>query len=211
MSNKNFLMLHSDSSFSQDHMRNLRFKENFTFLDAYDLPNYDLSETICMVINGLTDQEFLYREKEIIRQFLDQGKVLLFGGHLFREWLPGAKVFIPKSIQSHQDYVVSVAQPHPIFEGVLTKDMTFTKGVSGFFARGHHPLPPGAEGLLSLPGGELITYIDRQSTRGTIIVHAGNDLLAYNDLSTTTSRIGAQLISWIREEHSRIAKRRVHS
>jgi hypothetical protein len=210
MNNKVFLMLHSDSSFSQDHIRNLQFKEDFTFLDAYDLPSYDSSEHICMVVSGLTDQEFLYREKEIIRQFLDQGKVLLFSGHIFREWLPGAKAFIPKSIHSYNDYEVSIAQPHPIFEGVLTQDMTFRKGVSGFFARGHHPLPPGAEGLLSLPGGELITYIDRVSTKGTIIVHSGNDLLSYNDVSTA-GRIRTQLIAWIREEYSRIVERGVHS
>ncbi|MFT9846425.1 hypothetical protein [Aneurinibacillus sp. REN35] len=85
--------------------------------------------------------------------------------------------------------------------------MTFNKGVAGFFARGHHPVPEGADVLLTLPGGEPITYIDRTTTRGTILVHSGNDLFGYRDSSTTTGRIGRQLLAWIRQEHREIEER----
>ncbi|CAG7615797.1 hypothetical protein PAESOLCIP111_01827 [Paenibacillus solanacearum] len=177
-------------------------------LDLYDLPDYDLSPHLCLVVDPFADQELLYRERDRIEQFLNCGKVLLFSGHLFRPWIPGASMFVPKTIRHHGDYAVSVCEPaHPIFEGVLPDDMTFNKGVSGFFARGHHPLPPRAEALLTLPGGEPITYIDRHSTSGTIIVHSGNHLLGYGGSVNTSGRIRGQLMRWIREEAARLAER----
>ena len=97
---------------------------------------------------------------------------------------------------------------HPIFKGVEEDDMTLKKGVAGFFARGHHPLPKDAEVLLTLNEGEPITYIDRSSTAGTILVHVGFDLFGYmqTDEKKTTDRISAQLRSWVLEEAAALQK-----
>src|SRR5205085_2928735 len=67
-------------------------------------------------------------------------------------------------------------------------EMTFRRGVAGFFARGHHPLPTGAEVLTRLFGGEPATYLDRVSTARTIVVQPTSDLLSY---------CGEALIDWI--------------
>ncbi len=85
--------------------------------------------------------------------------------------------------------------PHPIFAGIEPDDLTFRRGVAGFFARGHHPPPPGAEVLVRLGGGEPATYVDRVSTRGTIVVHATGDLLAYPETG-----LPDQFLTWAREE-----------
>jgi len=66
--------------------------------------------------------------------------------------------------------------------------LTFRRGVAGFFARGHHPIPPGAEVLTRLSGGEPATYLDRVSTAGTIVVQASGDLLAW---------CGEALLDWV--------------
>ncbi|MEI7026064.1 phosphate starvation-inducible protein PhoH [Paenibacillus sp. y28] len=203
----NILMLSSGSNFVEARKQDPRYKEHFAYMDGYDLPSCDLSPYIAMVVPNLIDQEFLYKHREVIRAFLDSGKLLVFSGHLFRAWVPGGSDFVPKTIRSYHDYIVSVAKPHPIFEGVRPEDMTFNQGVAGFFARGHHPVPPGAEVLLTLPGGEPIVYIDRSSTNGTILLHAGNDLFGYSNPASTASRIGGQLIRWIREEHQRLQER----
>lgn len=169
-------------------------------IDIYDLPDVDLSRFAGLFVPGLADQEFLWRERARIRAFLDGGKVLVFSGHLFRPWLPGGSAFVPKAIRSFRDYLVQIARPHPIFEGVDPQDLTFRKGVAGFFSRGHHPPPDGAEVLLTLAGGEPIVYLDRHSTRGTILAHAGNDLLGYASAGTTAGRIVPQLLRWMRQE-----------
>jgi hypothetical protein len=82
--------------------------------------------------------------------------------------------------------VVEVAD-HPIFRGMGT-ELTFRRGVAGFFARGHHPVPPGAEVLTRLFGGEPATYLDRVSTAGTIVVQATSNLLSY---------CGQALVDWV--------------
>ena len=200
------LMLDAGNVFGVSRWTNPYFQEHFTVIDQYDLGKVDLAGFRCLAINGFVDQEFLVTQKEKIRQFLDQKKIVIFCGNLFCDWLPGGSPFIPKQINSFADYTVSIAKSHPIFEGVLADDMTFNKGVAGFFARGHHPLPIGAEVLLTLPNQEPITYIDRYSTKGTILVHVGNDLFGNMNQNKSTDRISNQLIQWTKDEHARLQK-----
>jgi hypothetical protein len=177
--------------------------------DIYDLPTINLLQFDGLIVSNGCDQEFLLIHKAQIHAFLDAGKVLSFSGHLFRPWLPGAGMFQPKTIASYHDYVVRLVVDHPIFAGVLADDLTFRKGVAGFFARGHHEAPAGAEIIAVLPGDEPIVYIDRASTRGTILVHAGNDLLASVDRDSTAGRIAGQLLRWMLAEAAGLARTEV--
>jgi hypothetical protein len=63
-------------------------------------------------------------------------------------------------------------------------------------------LPAGAEVLVRLSGGEPVTYIDRVSTAGTILVHATADLFAYSSGvdDSTASKIAGQLAQWATDE-----------
>lgn len=195
------LFLDPGHAFGVSNRTNPFIVENFTQIDQYSFAEMDLSPFQCLVVHDFIDQEYLFKHKEKIASFLNDKKIVIFSGHLFREWLPGCAIFTPKDIQSHTDYNVSVVTPHPIFEGVDTDDMTYNKGVAGFFARGtHSPTPPNAEILLTLPGGTSITYIDRNTTDGTILVHAGRDLFAHRMQNKTTDRISTQLLQWIKDE-----------
>jgi hypothetical protein len=169
-------------------------------LDIYELPDLDLDRFSGLLIPGSVDQEWLHLHRTLVENFLDKGRVVVFCGHLFRPWLPGAASFVPKRINSFRDYTVEIVKSHSIFAGVKPEDLTFRKGVAGFFARGHHPPPPGAEVLLTLADGEPITYLDRSSIRGAILLHSGNDLWGYAGDKTTASRITPQLLRWIRKE-----------
>lgn len=203
---KDFIVISPCSVFSRNKVNDKTSPEEFYYIDQYALETTDFTPFKCMVINGFVDQDYLFEQRHLIREFLDTGKVLIFSGNLVTEWLPGGQMFIPKEIRSYKDYIVSIHMPHPIFEGVLEDDMTYNKGVSGFFARGHHPAPQYAEVLLTLPGGEPITYIDRQSSGGTIVAHVGMDLFSYmrSEEGKTTDRINGQLIEWVKEEFNRL-------
>ena len=179
--------------------------ENFTQIDQYDFADTDLSRFACIVVHDFIDQEYMYKHREKIASFLDEGKIVIFAGHLFKEWLPGCSIFQPKKIHSFRDYEVSIMAEHPIFAGVKPEDMTYNKGVSGFFARGAHlPLPEHAEVLLALPDDIPITYIDRHSTNGTIFVHSGRDLFAYRNQNKSSDRISSQLLQWIKDEYEEL-------
>ena len=141
------------------------------------------------MITYFVDQEYLYKNKKIIEDFLNEGKVVVFCGHLFRKWLPGCSLFMPKKINSYKDYLVQSVPGSPLFEGVEVEDMVFNKGVAGFFARGYYHAPENAEVCLTFTDGKSISYIDRHTTNGTIIVHAGQNLLGYNTSKNTTKKI----------------------
>jgi hypothetical protein len=166
-------------------------------IDCYDLTAVDLRRYAVLVVPPSVDQEFLARNRGVVRAFLDSGRVLIFGGHLHRDWLPGAEVFQPIPTPSLPAYRVARVADHPIFAGINTDDLTFRRGVAGFFARGHHPVPEGAEVLVWLDGGEPVTYVDQVSTAGTIVVQATCDLISYAfGLDNTASRLPRQLLAW---------------
>lgn len=191
-------LVHSGSFFVEEQLS--RLGGAVEPLNIYELPGLDLERFRGLLFPGSVDQEWLYLHRELVEAFLSGGRVVVFSGHLFRTWLPGAGLFVPKQINSFRDYAVKIIKPHPIFEGVLEKDLTFRKGVAGFFARGHHPSPPGAEVLLTLADGEPITYLDRSSSEGTILLHSGNDLWGYAGDESTAGPMVPQLLGWIREE-----------
>ncbi len=205
---KDYILIHPYNIFSQGNSSIPNFDEQFDVIDMYQLHETDLEEYKCMILVNFVDQDYLYEERARIAEFLANRKIVCFFGNLVTDWLPGAKPFIAKEIRNHSDYDISIAKPHPIFEGVLEEDMTFNKGVKGFFARGHHPLPAGAEVLVTLPDGEPVTYIDRNTTAGTIFVHSGGNLFEYKSMDKsvkkTTERISPQLMQWVQEEYDRL-------
>ncbi len=172
-------------------------------VDAYELPSIDLSRVGALLLGAMVDQELLHRHRSLVESFLADGNVVVFSGHLLRPWLPGCGAFVPKVIRSFHDYALSMVTPHPLYAGVDPHDLTFRRGVAGFFARGHHPTPPGAEVLLALPDGEPVTYVDRRTTSGTVLVHAGGGLFDGGEPDSTAARVPAQLLAWVRAEVDR--------
>ncbi len=177
-------------------------QNNFHVIDMYDFENTDLTPFKAIVVHDFVDQIHMYNHRHLIEQFLNEGKIVIWGGHLEFEWLPGCALFKPKEIKAFSDYNISVVNEHPIFIGVDTDEMTYNKGVAGFFARGSHtPVPEHAEVLLTLPGDAAITYIDRHTTKGTILVHSGRDLFGQRMQKRSTDLISSQLLQWIHDEY----------
>lgn len=173
---------------------------NWTIIDEYALEHTDLASYHVMLVTDFVDQEYLLEQKSIIEQFLEQGKSIVFCGHLFRKWLPGCSPMMPKRMDSFKDYEVKVAPNSHLFEGVKMEDMVYNKGVAGFFARGYYQPPKHAEICLTFLDGKVITYIDRETTNGTIIVHAGRSLFGYKNQKKTTDRISEQIMEILQHE-----------
>lgn len=189
-----------DDAFTRRFVKQPFFEANLERIDMYELPQVDLSLVSGIVVSSQIDQDFLYRHRDQVRAFLQTGGVVAFSGHLSRQWLPGANCFQPKTIESHDDYTVVEANPHPVFEGVAMDDLTYHRGVAGFFARGHNPPPAESTPILRLESGEPIVYVDEVSTSGTIFAHSGNDLISMSQRSSTAARVPEQLVAWMRTE-----------
>jgi hypothetical protein len=190
--------LDPDDAFTRRFVGTPFFERHLNRIDMYDLSGTQLSAYSGLVVSSQADQELLYRNRHLIRHYLDTGGVVAFSGHLARRWLPGAACFEPKEIDSHADYEVVEATSHPVFEGVSMEDRPDQRGVAGFVARGHNPPPAHATTLLRLADGEPVVYVDTESTTGTIFVHSGNDLISLGRRSSTAARVPEQLLDWIR-------------
>jgi hypothetical protein len=177
-------------------------REGADAVDVYELPSVDLDPYAAVMVGGMVDQEFLWRHRDVVESFLDRGRVVVFCGQLLRSWLPGCGTFVPAKIDSMRDYAVHLVEPDPVFAGVDARDLTFRRGVAGFFARGHHPPPPSAKVLAALAAGQPTTWIDRATTPGTVFAHAGSDLLFYAQVDSTAARLAPQLLDWARAEGS---------
>lgn len=170
------------------------WRERVERVDCYALGSTPLARYAVLIVTSTVDQEHLARHRGVIRDFLDGGGVVIFGGHLYRDWLPGASPFVPLAERCLATYQVVEVADHVIFHGLRPEELTFRRGVAGFFARGHHPPPEGAQVLTRLAGGQPATYLDRVSTAGTIVVQASSDLLGY---------CGEALLDWALAESAR--------
>lgn len=166
----------------------------------YKIGTYDFTEFDVIIVPNFADQENLYMHKNVIENFLKEKKIVVFFGHLFRSWLPGSSLFMPEKVNHFSDYNLYSENNSPIFIGVMTEDMTFKKGVAGFFARGHYHADERCEIHLVFKSGNVCAYADRHSTAGTIFVHGGRSLLGYHSEGSTTDLIRQQFIGWLQEE-----------
>ena len=178
----------------------IKTDDYISVIDQYELDSTDLSKYDVLLITYFADQEYLYKNKNIIENFLNEGKVVVFCGHLFREWLPGCSLFMPKKINGYKDYFVKATPNSPLFNDVKVEDMVCNKGVAGFFARGYYYAPKESEICLTFTDGKVISYIDRNTTNGTIIVHAGSNLLGYKNQNKTTDKISVQALDLLKSE-----------
>jgi hypothetical protein len=185
-----------------------KYRGVIDLIPIYDLPSVSLDPYIGLVVPRISDEELLYREKKIIEDFLDQGKVVCSFVHNFRPWLPGNTLWM-KSDLNLKEHRVVYKKAHPIFEGVDVYDLNFKEGIAGFFYRGTLQAPPESEIILTDHLGQTVMYIDRQTTKGTILSTSGADLLGYpGSTPSTAQRLGPQLIQWIEfEYHQRNGKR----
>lgn len=166
----------------------------------YEIGTFDFTEFDVIIVPNFADQENLYMHKNVVEKFLNEQKIVAFFGHLFRAWLPGASLFMPEKIKHFSDYNLYPENNSTIFSGVLTEDMTFTKGVAGFFARGYYHADEHSEIHLKFKSGHVCSYVDRHSTRGTIFVHGGRSLLSYHSEGKTTDILRPQFIKWLHDE-----------
>ncbi len=171
-------------------------------LDIYALEaSAELDAYAGLLIPIHADQRFLMTMQDRLIQFLQAGGTLVFCGHVVYPFLPELTAFIPMQVNSVEDYRVWRVNEHPIFAGVATDDLTFRKGVAGFYGRGHNPPPPGAQIIHRLGSADGIPadYVYQRSGGGRVFIHGGNNLwmIALADEKNSAHLIEPQLLDWI--------------
>lgn len=165
---------------------------------VYDLPGLDLTRFGAILVSAHTDQRAFAACGDRIAAFLDAGGLLVFNGHIAYPFLPELATFVP--VPGHGLALLQVrrAAEHPVFAGVDPQDLTFRRGVAGFYGRGHNPPPPGATVLHRLSGNDApLDWVWERPAGGTVFMHGGNNLWMYADDPTSAAYIAPQLMAWV--------------
>ncbi|OZI29813.1 hypothetical protein CAL29_17040 [Bordetella genomosp. 10] len=164
-------------------------------LDALALPRY-----AALLVPSHSDQRYLAAQRGRLEAYLLAGGTMVVNGHVAHPFLRWLAPFEPGAAAGLEGLRIHRAQAHPVFEGVDANDLTFRRGVAGFYARGGNPPPAGARVLNTLgPRAQPVDWLLDLPGGGRLLVHSGNDLWMYAGGGDSAARLVPQLIEWIYE------------
>jgi len=173
------------------------FVRNADEIDHYALHDTDLTPYAALMLPAHLDQRYFGTLTERVSDWLDAGGTLVFNGHVAWPMLPEFQPFMALEKRSLENLQIHRITDHPVFDGVDMKDLTYRRGVAGFYARGCNPPPAGAVPLLGVgPAHVPCDWVYDRPQGGRIFMHAGNDLWMYAGDKTTAHRIVPQLMDW---------------
>lgn len=164
--------------------------------DIYDLQALDLSQFGSLLVSMHVDQRFLASCARQIANFLQDGGTVIANGHLAYPFLPGMKAVNALQNYGLRDLAVRRLTDHVIWAGVSENDLTFRRGVAGFYGRAWHEPPEGATVIHALGTPDRPLDFIYRAGRGRVLFHGGNDLWQYGG-SDSAGRIVPQLLHWM--------------
>ena len=169
-----------------------------TSRDVYALEHLDLDldDFGALLISMHLDQRFLAGRAAQIESFLRQGGSVIANGHIAYPFLPGMTGVHPLENYGLHDLAVKRLADHPIWAGVSEGDLTFRRGVAGFYGRAWHHPPEGATVVHALGEPDRPLDFIYPVGKGRVLFHGGNDLWQYGG-ADSTGRILPQLLRWI--------------
>ncbi|QDL97696.1 hypothetical protein FLL57_10420 [Rhodopseudomonas palustris] len=166
-------------------------------VDLYTLDAALLGSADALLIGMHMDQRFLQANTALLDDYVAAGGRVVISGHIAHPFLTGLSPVQPLG-GGIADLTVSRAAPHPIWDGVALDDLTFRRGVAGFYGHAWHSPPEGATVIHTLgPDARPLDFIYRVG-RGEVLMHGGNDLWSFGG-DDSTRRLLPQLIAWLVE------------
>lgn len=165
-------------------------------LAAVPLEDYDI-----LLAPRSCDGEVLRARRHQIARFLDAGGVLIAFGELWTDWFPGCAW--------HEECPADIRQPlvvadHPLITGFSADELHWHPANERWCCHGHLAAPSGAEVLVTNDAGDVWTYIDRTTTRGTILASTNldPDTHTFHDSPIAREVLG-RVVAWAEDEARR--------
>lgn len=170
----------------------------------YEADGLALESYAALLLPTHVDQRHLFALGARLDAYLDQRGAILFNGHVTWPFLPELQRFDPVPIRNLEGLTIHRELDHPIFEGIAPADLTYRRGVAGFYGRGSNPPPRGAKVLHSVgPAHQPVDWIFERPGGGRLFVHSGNDIF---DFLVRPQPLGAEplrrLLHWLLENAS---------
>ena len=143
------------------------------------------------------DQHRLAAAAAWISSFLRAGGTLVFNGLLAYPFHAALARFQPLARPRVDQFRVRIVVDHPVWRGVDSDDLTFRRGVAGFYGRGCNPPPPGALIVGTIDHGRCaVDWQWHPPEGGRMLMHAGNDLWMYARDKNSAGALTPQLLRW---------------
>ena len=206
----NILYLGIDIQFSRLNDRD--HKRGLSFLSQYDLPYADLNTYDGLIISTHIDEYFMAEHDSRLQDYLNSGGVIFTLAEKSMEWLQQVPDWKRSTVPLKDREVHIKKTDNGLLENIQPEDLEYRKGVRGFFSRGYfEAVPENSEVLITDQNNDVILYVDRVSSNGTIYAGAGTDLYRiYTDENNSSNQAGLQILEAIRKE-SALIKGRVKS
>ncbi len=173
-------------------------------LAATDLESFD-----AVVVPRSVDAEALWVRRHQFARFLDRGGVLVVFGEVWTNWLPGAR-WEPEAPEDVRE--PPVVHAHPLVAGVAPGELWWHREHERWCCHGHVRAPAGTELVVTNARGAGWYYVDRVSTRGTIVVASNLDLDTHlYHGSEIARRLLERLLAWLADELARSAALRART
>jgi hypothetical protein len=166
-------------------------------LDLYGLSADQLAAAPGLLIGMHSDQIFLAGNESLLAAYVRAGGRVMVSGQVARSFLPGLSTFTPMRYSGVEDLTVRRADEHPVWYGVADEDLTFRRGVAGFYGRGSFQPPSGATVINVLGPQRLALDYHYLLGAGEVLVHGGNDIWSYRHAENTSARMTPQLLDWL--------------
>ncbi|MEM6730817.1 MAG: hypothetical protein AAF658_04635 [Myxococcota bacterium] len=166
-------------------------------VDQYDFDRSTLSGADGLLLSQHLDERHLHENRALLTGFLASGGNIALNGPVAAPYLDPPGTYHAVETHAGQGWKLTMAAPHPITEGVNAHDLTYRRGVIGFWARGTFSLPASATTLTLFKDSKRpVDYVWRSPGGGWLFVHPGNDVWGYSLMETSARRVFPQLLDW---------------
>ncbi|MEM9691922.1 MAG: hypothetical protein AAGA56_05225 [Myxococcota bacterium] len=144
------------------------------------------------------DERHLAEHRSVWAAYLADGGTLALNGPVARPFVDGLVAAYRPVGGDVAGWLLDLAAPHPIFAGVTAADISWRRGVVGFWARGCFAPPDDAEVLTRFrASGEPADWTWSPPGGGRLFVHPGNNVWGFSREPSSAARVYPQLLQWM--------------
>lgn len=136
-----------------------------------DLMPYDL-----LVIPNGSDHVAMLKIKAKVRAFLDAGKSMVCSDGWFTDWVPGNQWVMDNKKKTIDTRYKIQTDRYNLFDGLNVDDLTFSHGMSGWWACGYIDAADGADVVMADTWQRPMIVLDEVSTNGSMLLTASGPL-----------------------------------
>ena len=173
-----------------EHMFNSNNNIQYTLLEITKNFNPDFSGYDIVIVPNGSDNIAMFKIKDKIKSYLEDGNILFCFDGWFTDWVPGNKWMMDTQHKTIDIRYHIVNDKYQLFSGIDLQKFIFSHGISGWWACGHIETINVENVLLTDTWNRPIIIVDETTTPGLMVLTASgpmaDQLFGTNDEGQTS-------------------------